>query len=220
MNVLVIAAHPRDEVLACGGTIARLAADGHQVHVAIFGRDSGDVPGEETLVPELLCDAAALRLGAQTARTYGLPTGQFDAVPMLAIVRQLEALIDEVRPEVLYAPYGEDSDTDPVVLYRAVMTAVRPTRSTPVRRIYAFETPFPTRRASWQYGRRFEPNVYVDIQSTLAHKIEVARRTPVLSGADFTVRQPDTLRAVAGQWEASCGLQAAEAFMLIRDVQG
>lgn len=223
MKALVIAAHPDDEVLGCGGTIARLSREGHDIAIAILGegitsRYAGREQADPSLLKELRNNAqkAANILGASRLITHQLPDNRFDTVPLLDIVKAVEELIAEISPQVIYTHHGGDLNIDHVIVNRAVITAARPLAACPVREMYSFEAPSST---EWTFGQTrpaFTPNVFVDISKSIAKKMIAmaayegeARRFP-------HPRSREALRSFAVRWGVVAGVEAAEAFELVR----
>lgn len=226
MDVLIVAAHPDDEVLGCGGTVARMVREENSVYIAILGEGITSRYDERERADRGLVDALHARsrkvaevLGATELFTYDLPDNRFDTVPLLDVVKIVEGLIESLKPEVIYTHHGGDLNIDHQVVHRAVLTASRPLAACPVKRLYAFEVPSST---EWSFGQLrpvFRPNVFTDISATLEIKIEAmefyedeARQFP-------HPRSPETLRAIARKWGSTAGMEAAEAFELIREVR-
>jgi len=223
MRVLVIAAHPDDEVLGCGGTIARLAREGHSPYIAILGQGiTSRPPGGEHSDPALVevlrkCSREASKmLGAGEVFLYDLPDNRFDTVPLLDIVRIVEELVGRLEPDAVYTHYGGDLNIDHVMLHRAVVTATRPTVGYPVKEIYAFEVPSSTEWAFGQFQPVFCPNVFVDITNTLSTKIQAMGVYSTEIRDLPHPRSPDGLRALAQVRGSAAGVEAAEAFLLVR----
>ena len=226
MRVLVLAAHSDDEVLGCGGTIARLAADGADVYIAILGegitsrfaaRQDADA-GMVAALQERSRQVASL-LGARELFLYGLPDNRFDSVPLLEVVKIIEDLVDRLRPEVVFTQHGGDLNVDHVVLYRATLTATRPQEGAAVRDVYAYEVASSTEWAFQQFEPRFTPSVFFEIENTLATKIEAMQLYESEARAFPHPRSPESLRASAVRWGSVAGLRAAEAFHLVRSVR-
>lgn len=225
MTLLCIAAHPDDEVLGCGGTLARLAAEGHEVHIALLGEgltsrgsSRGDTP--HSAVTDLRKDAqaAALLLGATAVRFEELPDNRFDSIPLLDVVKIVERLVSDVQPHSIYTHHHGDLNVDHRVLHKAVLTATRPLASQVVREIYAFEVPSST---DWAFGRLgpFRPNYFVDVTATLATKIS-AMESYRSERREFPhPRSPEALAATARRWGSVVGCEAAEAFELVRSIK-
>lgn len=227
MKVLIIAAHPDDEVLGCGGTAARMSEEGHDVSVAILGegmtsrydtREQADSESAEKLLNS--AKRARETLGVNRLHTYNLPDNRFDTLPLLEIIKIVEKVIKTENPDTVYTHHAGDLNIDHAIVNRAVLTATRPLKECPVRRIYAFEVPSST---EWSfYGMRplFKPNVFVDISATLEKKIEAMTHYESEIQPFPHPRSSQSLITVAKRWGAVAGLKAAEAFELIRDIRG
>ena len=224
-TVLVVAAHPDDEVLGCGGTIARLAGEGHAVYAAILGEGITSRYDEREQADQQSIRALRDRsgqvsklLGVRKLYTYDLPDNRFDTVPMLDVVKIVERLIGRLRPEVIYTHHGGDLNVDHMVVHRAVLTASRPVADCPVRTIYAFEVPSSTEWAFNRFEPVFRPNTFMDISATLERKIDAMKLYEGESRPFPHPRSSRALRAIALRWGSSLGVEAAEAFELIRTI--
>lgn len=225
MNVMVIAAHPDDEVLGCGGTMAKLAEQGVRVHVVILGEgitsrfdDRGQADRAALEALHARSKQAGVILGAQSVSVLDLPDNRFDSVPMLDVVKRVERAIEQCGPEVVYTQHGGDLNVDHVVTFRATLTATRPMASCGVRAVYAYEVASSTEWAFGRFSPAFEPNAFIDIGATLDRKI-AAMQTYESEARPFPhPRSPEALRAIAQRWGSVIGRPAAEAFQLIRSV--
>jgi LmbE family N-acetylglucosaminyl deacetylase len=226
MKVLVIAAHPDDEVLGCGGTLARLSDDGADVHVHILGEgvtsrfERRDLADRESLasLQEQAREAGRI-VGAAQVELHSLPDNRFDAEALLDIVKIVERLVDRIEPEVVYTHHGGDLNVDHQIVHRAVLTATRPAATPEVREVYAWEVPSSTEWAFQRLEPCFKPNVFVDIADTLERKID-AMRAYVSEIRDFPhPRSPEALEAIARRWGSVAGYRAAEAFELVRSMR-
>jgi LmbE family N-acetylglucosaminyl deacetylase len=224
---LVVAAHPDDETLGCGGTIARLVNEGHSVYIAILGegitsrfsrRDQAEKEAVETL---LACSQqVADLLGAQKLFKFNFPDNRFDTVPLLEVVKIIEELIDRLKPQRVFTQHGGDLNVDHAIVHRATLTATRPLAGHPVKEIYAYEVPSST---DWSFGQLasvFRPNMFMDITSTLEKKIEAMGLYDSEIGSFPHPRSKEALRALAHYRGSLSGLWAAEAFELVRRVCG
>jgi LmbE family N-acetylglucosaminyl deacetylase len=223
-TVLVVAAHPDDEVLGCGGTAARRAQQGDDVFLAVFGegitsryarREQG--PRAEVDALHARARAAARIIGARDLLLFDLPDNRFDTVPLLDVIKKVEDLITRLRPGVVYTHHAGDLNVDHVVLNRAVLTATRTMVGCPVRELYAFEVPSST---EWHFGTEaaFRPNVFVDIHDTLEAKVAAMQAYESEARPFPHPRSPEALRALARWRGSTAGLPAAEAFVLLRSV--
>lgn len=221
-KVLVIAAHPDDEVLGCGGTMARLAAAGCEVHVAILGEGltsrggAADVTALEVLHNQ--GRQAAARMGARNVRFCGLPDNKFDSIPLLGIIQLIEAELLEVKPQAVFTHHAGDLNIDHRITHQAVVTATRPTGTGPgqgVKLLCAFEIPSASEWAFCQFAP-FRPNMFVDIAATVETKIEAMACYAGEQCAFPHPRSAEHLRALASTRGSAVGSGATEAFELIR----
>lgn len=226
MRVLVVAAHPDDEVLGCGGTIARLAQEGHDVYIAILGEGiTSRYPKREEADPEMVrglhakSRAVASLLGAKEPFMFSLPDNRFDSVPLLEVIKIIEEVIARVKPQVVYTQHGGDLNVDHSTIYRATLTATRPVAGNCVKELYAFEVPSSSEWAFQQFAPAFNPNVFVDIEATLEMKIQAMQSYEGESRPFPHPRSPEALRAIAQRWGSVAGLPAAEAFQLVRCIR-
>jgi LmbE family N-acetylglucosaminyl deacetylase len=219
MTVLVVAAHPDDEILGCGGTMTRLVREGEEVRIAILAESmSSRYAHREDADPQKVqhlharAKEAADKVGAKEVVLCKLPDNRFDTVPLLDVVKTVEELVARFRPEIIYTHHPGDLNVDHGVVHRAVLTATRPIIGQCVRDLYAFEVPSSTEWAFQRLEPSFRPNVFVDIRDSLETKIEA------LACYDTEIRT-EALRAIATRWGSVAGLQAVEAFELIRSVR-
>lgn len=226
MNILVLAAHPDDEVLGCGGTMARRAREGHDVFVAILGEgitsrfaQREDAAQEDVDELQGVSGRVADFLGARELFSFGLPDNRFDTVPLLDVVKIVEELIDGLKPEVVYTQHGGDLNVDHSVLYRATLTATRPQSGMPVREVYSYEVASSTEWAFQKFEPVFRPNVFVDIADTLERKVAAMEMYESEARPFPHPRSPEALRAAAARWGSVVGVGAAEAFELVRAVR-
>jgi N-acetylglucosamine malate deacetylase 1 len=223
-NTLIIAAHPDDEVLGCGGTIAKLASEGVLVHVAfladgVFSRASGQKDQQIELkdrrtAAQQACDI----LGVKSVSFGDFPDNKMDVSPLLDIVKAVEELISKHQPDTLFTHHCGDVNIDHRRIHEAVVAACRPQNGHPVKKILTFEVASST---EWQLpysAPSFLPNYFVDISSTSDKK---------LAALDLYVKElrpwphPRSRRAVEhlAHWRgATIGVEAAEAFMLGRQL--
>jgi LmbE family N-acetylglucosaminyl deacetylase len=226
MSVLVVAAHPDDEILGCGGTMTRLAREGQEVRIAILAEGlSSRYARREDADPQQLrqlharAQQAAEKVGAKELVLCKMPDNRLDTVPLLEVVKTVEDLVARFSPEIIYTHHPGDLNVDHGVVYRAVLTATRPESGQSVRDIYAFEIPSSTEWAFQSIRPVFRPNVFVEISETIETKIAA------MSCYDTEIRKfphprsAEALRAIGARWGSVAGLQAAEAFELIRSVR-
>ena len=227
MKYLIIAAHPDDEVLGCGGSIAKWAKDGHDVHVLIMaeGATSRDkTRARDTRQKELshLAQSAKMAgeiLGVHSVELLDYPDNRMDSVDLLDVVKTVEEYIEKLKPVVVVTHHAGDLNIDHQITQQTVMTACRPQPSNCVKRILSFEVPSATEWQSPTVSRPFMPNCFEDISETLELKIKA------LEAYESEMREWPHARSIKAvehlaRWRgASVGVEAAEAFMLIREIR-
>lgn len=225
-NVLIVAAHPDDEVLGCGGTIARLAKEGYDVYIALLGEGVTSRYVQREFVDQSLVESLGMTsrqvaelLGVRELFLYDFPDNRFDSVPLLDVVKIIEELVERLQPEVIYTHHGGDLNIDHAVIHRAVITATRPMTGSSVRKLYTFEVPSSTEWAFGQFPPVFQPNVFVDITPTLDIKLQAMALYESETRAFPHPRSPESLQAIARRWGSVVGLEAAEAFDLVREIR-
>lgn len=223
-TVLIVAAHPDDEVLGCGGTAARHVAAGDRVEILILGEGATSrfAAGAGAARPEVehLYEAArssAVTIGAEAPRFGDFPDNRLDTIPTLDLVKCIESIVAEVAPTCVYTHHGGDLNIDHRLVCNAVITGCRPLPGSTVDSVFCFETPSST---EWADPREadFRPNHFVDVSQFMEKKINALRAYDV-EMRDFPhPRSYDAVRTLARWRGASVGLEAAEAFMTIRRI--
>lgn len=223
--VLVLAAHPDDEVLGCGGTMARLAAEGAAVHVGFLadGVSSrwavGADPSQwqaELATRRAAAQKACAILGSASVSFSDFPDNRLDTVALLDIIKIIESLIESHQPETVLTHHAGDLNVDHRRVHEAVVTACRPQRGHPVATLLTFEVPSSTEWQLPQSGATFAPNWFVDISASLDRKLAA------LDAYAAELRNwphPRSRQAVEhlARWRgATIGADAAEAFILGR----
>ncbi|MDC0336049.1 PIG-L family deacetylase [Pseudodesulfovibrio sp.] len=221
MNVLIVAAHPDDEVLGCGGTMARLAAEGHHVSVAILGEGAtsrgleSDVAQEAKAKLAAQAAQAAEILGVCPPSMHELPDNRFDSLDLLDVVKIVEELVDTHRPELIFTHHPGDLNIDHQITHRAVVTAARPLESCSVRRILAFEIPSSTEWASPMLSASFVPTTMMDIAGYLETKLLALQQYSGELGSDTHPRSLKHVSELAGVRGRAAGFSAAESFATV-----
>jgi LmbE family N-acetylglucosaminyl deacetylase len=224
-TVLVVAAHPDDEVLGCAATAALRVSRGEAVHIAILGtgltaRTSGGAVDVSALAA-LREDARAVggMLGAKSVSFADLPDNRFDTLALLDVVKQVERWLGEIAPAVVYTHHPGDLNVDHRLTFQAVLTATRPLPGAGVRDLYAFEVPSATDWAFQRLEPAFRPSVFEDVTDTIEVKLACMARYAGEARAFPHPRSAEALRATARRWGSVAGMAYAEAFELIRSLR-
>ena len=226
MNILVIAAHPDDEVLGCGGTIARHSASGDRVDILILGEGmmSRADTRDDTQYRERLADLrensrkACSILGASEVVHYDFPDNRMDSVDLLDIIRTVEGCIEQFRPEVIYTHHIGDLNIDHAIVAKAVISATRPLPNSLIPEVYAFEVLSST---EWSFGSgvdSFRPNYFIGIDDYLDKKVEAISIYQSETNPFPHPRSAEAIKTLAQRRGSQSGLKAAEAFMLLRKI--
>ena len=223
-NVLVIAAHPDDEILGEAGTIRKLANEGVCCRAVIIAEGltsradrRNDADFEE--LKELQADARASAdlVGYQSMDFCELPDNRLDGMELLDVIKVVSKYIEKYNPDTIFTHHHGDLNIDHRIVCEAVMTACRPVNQYSVERIYAFETPSST-EWNYTYEDPFRPNVYFDVSQTIKAKIDGMACYRSESATYPHPRSPKALMALAEYRGSNVGVEYAEAFMLLREV--
>jgi LmbE family N-acetylglucosaminyl deacetylase len=217
-RVLVVAAHADDEVLGCGGTIARHVDEGDCVSVVYMadGVGSRGAEGSDELQRRNEARDEALKtLGVTDCYALDFPDNRMDSLPLLDVVQSLEPIFEKLRPTQVYTHHQGDLNVDHRVTHQAVMTACRPLPGRSVNEILTFEVMSSTEWATHGVSH-FVPNTFINISSYLDLKIRA------LNAYQMELREwPNSrsllhLKLLAQHRGATVGIDAAEAFQLER----
>lgn len=220
-SILIIAAHPDDEVLGVGGAILKHIAEGDTVDILILGdgelsRDSGT----EDSVKERANQAIQVGKKLGVARVYleKLPDNQFDSLPLLSIVKVVEKYIEKARPTIVYTHHWADLNVDHKLTLQAVLTACRPQPGFCVKKILAFETPSSTEWEKKRGDSVFTPIEYHNITDYIERKIEVLKQYEAEMRSWPHPRSFEGVRTLAKYRGMEVGYEYAEAFEVVRDL--
>ena len=220
MNVLVISAHPDDETLGCGGTLLKHRAAGDSIHwiVATVCHEPqwcADLIARKALEVDRVAEAysaALYKLGFLNARLDTVPTGE--------LMKPIEQIVDDIRPEVVYLLHGGDIHTDHYALFTAAMSVLKPfyMMGRGIRRVLGYETLSSTDAAPARGERAFMPNAFSEITPYLESKIDIMRLYETEIHAEPMPRSPSAIRALARYRGATINTEYAEAFTLLREL--
>lgn len=225
-RILVIVAHPDDEVLGCGATIAQHTKHGDEVHTVILAegitsRDKKCTRKQRTSELSELAHAAHRAkdiLSVASLNLHDFPDNRMDSLELLDVIKVIEQHIDKIRPEIIYTHHAGDLNIDHRIVHQSVVTACRPQPDHPVKLLLFFEVSSST---EWQLpvsAPAFNPNWFVDITDTLTTKLKA------LEVYHTEIRHwphPRSSRAIEhlARWRgSSVGVDAAEAFVLGRSI--
>ncbi len=227
MKILIIVAHPDDEVLGMGGTIFKHFQKGDSVHLVYLATgiksrkkyDTNSKSNDSTNEKEIeilrnnsrkSCDI----LGVKTSKFYDFPDNEMDSVPLLEVTKIVEKEITKVKPQRIYTNHYGDLNVDHRITFQACLTACRPLAKVPD--LFSFDVLSST---EWNFPYNYNPNYFVDITNQIDKKISAMKQ---YKGElrDFPhPRSIESLKTAAKKWGTVCGKKAAEAFEIIRIIE-
>jgi LmbE family N-acetylglucosaminyl deacetylase len=224
-RILVVAAHPDDEIIGCGGTIARAISVGAHVSILFLGEgisarfpigeyDSKDFH-DQTAQRHAESRAALAVLGVQDVRYGDRLCAQFDKLPLLSIVKEIESVMEQVRPTTLLTHSPSEVNLDHRIAFEAVEVACRPTRPWIPKSIYTFEIAC---SGSWTFDSTFKPNVFVEVGEFWETKLKAWHCYKNEMRPFPFPRSDEGLKALAHYRGMAASLHMAEAFRLVRQV--
>lgn len=210
--VLIIAAHPDDEMLGCGGTAALHARAGDPVTAVIVCEGESLRYGPNGVGQREHVRRAAETLGVDDVRQLGFADQRLDTLTLTELITPLEAIVREIQPELVYCQFGGDINRDHQLLFQAALVATRPPTQC-IRAVYAFDTASST---EWAFPRTFTPDTWVDISTTLDTKLAALACYESEMRPYPHPRSIQALRQRAHAWGNQHCLDAAEVFMTVR----
>jgi N-acetylglucosamine malate deacetylase 1 len=220
MKILVIAPHPDDEVLGCGGTIKKYSNNGDKIYLCIVTK--AYLPDwTEKFLKEREKEIVKSNnvLGIRKTIFLGLPTVKLDTVPQKKLNDLILNCLNKIKPDLVFIPHGGDIHKDHRLVFESSMVAVRPKPGSSVKKVLSYEVLSET---EWSYSfskkEIFIPNVYVDISKTIKEKNKAMSCYKTELKKYPHPRSLKAIVALAQKRGAESGFKAAEAFMLIREV--
>lgn len=223
VRVLIVAAHPDDEVLGCGGAISKHTGSGDEVAILILGEGLTSRFKDRNMADKKgICDLkdnarkAAGILGAKGVFFSDFPDNNFDSIPILKIIKEIERVKRITKPDIIYTHHYGDLNIDHCITYKAVLTAARPIKGETVREIYSFEVPSSTEWSGPEKKAYFTPNTYIDITKALGKKTEALECYRSELRPYPHPRSVKAVKSLAMKRGSEIGVEFAESFEAIR----
>jgi len=220
-KILIIAAHPDDEILGCGGSVVRLIQQGWEAYTLILGEGitSRDKERKKDLREKEIkkLREQALRanqiLGVKEVFFCNFPDNRFDSVGFLDIVKEIEEVKQKINPDIVFTHSRGDLNIDHQITYKATITAFRPLPEEEVKEIYSFEI---LSSSEWNFPYSFFPSAYFDISETIELKLKaMAEYTSEIREFPHP-RSLEGIKIKARQRGMEVGCLCAEAFEVVR----
>lgn len=222
-KILIVAPHCDDEVLGCGGTMAKMSAKGHKVYVAIVTNGHLGAPelfkkeGTETVRSEAL--EAHNLLSVSETIFLDFPAPRLDSIPSYKLSIAIEKVIRDYEITDMYIPHRGDIHKDHRITYESCLVAARPINGNPVKRIYAYETLSETEWAAPFSDEAFIPNIFETIEDFLHEKCNAFECFTTQVKQFPHPRSKEAIEYLAKLRGSTIGSEAAEAFMLVREIK-
>lgn len=219
MKVLIIAPHPDDEILGCGGTIAKHSASGNEVYVVIVTKGCEPLFSSES-VEQVRdeCRKGDTFLGVKETIFLDFPAAMLENVPRYELNDAFVKVIQRIKPDEIYIPHRGDMQMDHKITVDAAMVALRPKYDHMVRRIYSYETLSETGWDIPSVTNEFIPTIFCDVTEYLENKLEAMKLFTSQLSKYPNARSIEAIKALAMYRGSTMNLGAAEAFMLIREI--
>lgn len=221
MKVLVIAPHPDDETLGCGGTLLKYAANGHTLHWLLITAMTEDSYSEKEIRQQIVqVNKVKAAYPFNTFDWLQLPTTRLETLSLEKIIEKIRMVIKKLCPEIVLLSNRSDVHSDHRVIFQAASSVLKPIymREYGVEKILMYETLSETESAPPLSESAFMPNVYVDISNFLNRKLEIMELYETEMQSEPLPRTSSTIRALARYRGATVAVQYAESFMLLREI--
>lgn len=219
-KVLVVAPHPDDETLGCGGTLLKHRDNGDEIHwLIITGISEGQgFTAERVMSRAKEIEVVANKYSFSSVNKLDFPTTRLDTIPIADIVSKISEVINKVQPEILYLPNRGDIHTDHKYVFDAVLSCTKWFRYNFIKRVLVYETLSETEFGINPDNNSFRPNVFISIDQYIDQKIDIMN-VFVSEVGDFPFpRSAESIRALAAYRGTASGSKSAEAFMLLKEV--
>jgi N-acetylglucosamine malate deacetylase 1 len=225
-KILVVVAHPDDELLGLGASMNKLINDQNcTIRAVILGEgitSRSDERNSEQWVKELKIHRQNIEharnfIGYESVGIYDFPDNRFDSVALLEIIKVIEKEKSTFQPEIIFTHHGGDVNIDHQRTFEAVITATRPMVDEIVKTVITFETPSGTEWIASSDPRKFTPNLFIDVsEKNLEAKIKGMECYEFEKRKYPHPRSPEALKILAEYRGVTVGLKFAEAFTIIR----
>jgi len=218
--VVVVAPHPDDETLGCGGTLLKHKVEGDEVHWLIMSTISvqaGFAPEKvKNRSQEIQSVVNAYDFDSYN-QTHFIST-ELDTIAKNELISEVSTFFKEIKPNIIYIPYRNDVHSDHGVIFDAVISCVKPFRYPFVRKVRVYETLSETEFGLRPEDGGFKPNLWINISNFLEKKIEIMQLYQGEMGEHPFPRSVKSLEALAIIRGLQAGCQAAEAFISLKEI--
>jgi N-acetylglucosamine malate deacetylase 1 len=219
-RTLVVAPHPDDEILGCGGTIKKHTSFGDEVYILVVTRGKKELYSDERI---LNVRAEALEahkiLGIAETRFLDFPAPDLDLISLAELSNAIVQVLKELKIDSIYLPHRGDIHHDHKAVFNAGLVAARPSKGSTIKRIFSYETLSETEWAPPFGDDAFIPTRFVNITSEFAFKLEAMKCFKSQLREFPNSRSLESIEALANLRGSTVGFTHAEAFMTIRLIE-
>jgi N-acetylglucosamine malate deacetylase 1 len=220
-KVLVLATHPDDEVLGCGGTLLKHKSNNDEIHWLIVtdikeseGFDKSSVERREKEI-----DKVNRLFNFDSVSKLGLSTAKIDEYSMSSLIKKISSVINKIKPQIIYLPFKGDIHSDHKQVFDAAHSCTKSFRYPFIKKVYMMETLSETEFSLSTKDDSFIPNTFVDISDYMDKKIEAMKIYSGEMGSHPFPRSETNIKALATYRGATAGYEYAESFMLIKELK-
>ena len=219
-KILVVAVHPDDETLGCGGTLLKHKADGDEIHwlIATSIKESDGFTKSLVKKREGEIESVEKLFNFDSVNRLGLSTTKVDEYGISELIKKISSVIDKVHPNIIYLPFKGDVHSDHKYIFDAAYSCTKIFRYPFIKKIYMMETLSETEYSISTNDESFVPNVFVDISEYIDKKIEIMSVYKSEIGKHPFPRSERNIRALATYRGATSGCNFAESFILLKEI--
>lgn len=219
-KILVVAVHPDDETLGCGGTLLKHKSSGDEIYwLIVTGMTAGDFSEEQIRRRDKEIEAVHKCYGFKDKLRLELPAAGLDGLPRKTIIEKLSGVLSTIKPQVLYFPFYGDAHSDHKVVSEAVQSSLKIFRCPSVKRAYMMETISETEIGARGPKQSFMPNYFVDItKKQIDTKVRIMKIFKSEMKKHPFPRSQEHIRALAVHRGAMAGCYYAESFIVVREI--
>ena len=218
-KILIVAAHPDDEILGCGGTIFKLKKNNKIKIIFLTNGVSARTKDQQKIFTRKHeCEKLFKFLKISKPIFFDFPDNQLDNFPLLKIIKKIEEILKTFKPEVIFTHYENCLNIDHQIAFKATLTACRPLKKISVKKILSFEVLSST---EWMASKKksFQPNFYINIDNEIKKKIKALKFYKSELKKYPHSRSAEGIEALAKFRGISSGNKYAEAFVLVRNIE-
>ena len=220
-KVLVIAVHPDDETLGCGGTLLKHKSNNDKIHWLIATDIKESEGFKKSTVEKRKNEINKVEnlFNFDSVSKLGLSTTKVDDYSMNSLIEKISSVINKIRPDIIYLPFKGDIHTDHKKIFNAAYSCTKSFRYPFIKKIYMMETLSETDFSLNIKDESFMPNTFVDISDFMDKKIEIMNLYDGELGDHPFPRSVKNIKALATYRGATAGCDYAESFMLIKEIK-